>query len=224
MTNVKIAEIAALLGDPGRAAMLTALMDGRALPASELASLAGVMPQTASGHLAQLVAGRLLIAEPQGRNRYYRLASSQVAQTIEALMVLAGDGASRGTRVPKELREARTCYDHLGGRLAVALADKLQDRGFLVLTEEAGEVTPKGRDFLAELGVTLASAKKRQRALCRACLDWSERRPHIAGLLGTALLNRSLELRWIARAAESRAVTITPRGRRAFAETFGIRF
>ena len=224
-----MAEVAALLGDPGRANMLEALMDGRALTASELAAAAGVAPSTASGHLAKLVEARLLAPAAQGRHRYFRLASPEVARMLEAVMVVAGGAAVAPRRratpsIAPALREARTCYDHLAGRLGVALADALAQRGAVVLTPDGGEVTPAGRAFLEGLGVDVAAHKGTRRALCRPCLDWSERRSHIAGALGAALLERTLELGWIRRAPDGRAVTVTPHGRLALGERFGIRW
>ena len=227
MTGANIAEIAALVGDPGRANMLAALLDGRALTATELAHVAGVTAATASGHLARLTRGGLLAAVSQGRCRYFRLASPQVARMLEGIMVVAGDPPAprrRATpRVPAGLREARTCYDHLAGRLGVALADALVARGAVVLTEEAGEVTQSGRALLQAFGLPAADgARPTRRLYCRPCLDWSERRPHLAGVLGAALLDRALDLRWIARQSDGRAVDLTPKGRRGFADVFGI--
>jgi DNA-binding transcriptional ArsR family regulator len=227
MTTVSgntLAEVAALIGDVARANVLLALMDGRALAAGELAWHAGVSPQTTSGHLARLREAGLVLEERQGRHRYHRLASPEVARAIEALMSLAAAGPRRHRPVgPRDeaLRAARTCYDHLAGRLAVGLADAMAARGHLDLAEGAGGLTEEGRRFLlSSLGIDLRAEGKRP--LCRTCLDWSERRPHLAGRLGAALLARSLELGWIERAKDSRAVALTPAGRRGYAEAFGI--
>lgn len=220
-----LAAVAAAIGDPARANMLSALMDGRALTAGELAWHAGVSASTASGHLAKLADARLIAPERQGRHRYHRLASTHVAEAIEALMALAAAGPQRhrptGPR-DEAMRAARTCYDHLAGRLGTGLADALQERGHLRLADGAGEVTPAGSRFLAGFGIDLATGAMARRPLCRTCLDWSERRPHLAGWLGAALCARSFELGWIVRAKESRTVAITAAGRPGFGETFGL--
>jgi DNA-binding transcriptional ArsR family regulator len=225
--GVNIAEVAALAGDPARANILAALLDGRAQTAGELAHAAGVTAATASGHLAKLTDGRLLVAQAQGRHRYFRLASVDVAQMLEAIMVVADTPTlhvqpGRATpRVPVALREARACYDHMAGRLGVALADALVRTGVVILSPEGGEVTEAGRALFERLGVSLAPAPTSRRLLCRPCMDWSERRPHIAGVLGAALLDRALTLGWVRRAPSGRALSITPEGRRGFAEVFG---
>jgi DNA-binding transcriptional ArsR family regulator len=219
-----IAQIAALVGDPARANMLAALMDGRALTASELSYVAGVTPQTASGHLAKLNDAGLLSLQKQGRHRYFRLASALVGQMLEGLMAAAETGPARHHphwQGGDALREARTCYDHLAGRLAVGMADALVGRGYVVLSDDGGEVTPEGHDFLNHLGIDLA-ARSRRRVFCRPCLDWSERRPHLAGLVGAALFTHAQERGWIARIQDSRAVEITPAGRHGFAAAFGL--
>ena len=221
-----MAEVAALVGDPGRANMLAVLLDGRALTATELAAVAGVTPATASGHLAKLTHGNLLSGETQGRHRYFRLASAEVARMLEAIMLVASrpDDIRRATpRVPPALREARTCYDHLAGRAAVALTDALLAQGAILLAGEAGEVTAKGRDLLGAFGVALEPPRRTRRLYCRPCLDWSERRLHLGGHVGAALFDRLLETDWIRRAKEGRAVTVTPKGRLGLAETFGCR-
>jgi DNA-binding transcriptional ArsR family regulator len=225
MSNVlQVAGVAAMVGDPARANMLLALSDGRSLPAGELAHAARVSAATASGHLARLVGAGLLSVTPQGRHRYYRIASAGVAALLEQMMAVAAEAPQR-RRVPSRadaaLREARTCYDHLAGRLGVALADSLAASGRVVLTEDGGEVTPDGLTFLADLGVDVA--RPRTRPFCRPCLDWSERRPHLAGHVGAALCRRCLDLGWIARQRDSRAVTVTGPGRQAFRSLFHLR-
>jgi DNA-binding transcriptional ArsR family regulator len=219
----RMAAVAALLGDPARANILTALMDGRALTAKELAYAAHVSPQTTSGHLARLTDADLLTVEKQGRHRYFRLASPLVGQMLESVMAVAGPapGGRSTWRGGEALRTARTCYDHLAGRLGVALADSLSRAGHLVLSQDGGEVTERGHAFLSDFGAQPVAGK---RVFCRPCLDWSERRPHIAGRLGAALASRCLELGWIARQRDSRAVTISEAGIRGFAEIFGIEF
>ena len=220
-----LAEVAGLIGDPARANILSALMDGRALTAGELAWHAGVSAPTTSGHLAKLAAARLVAVERQGRHRYHRLATPEVAAAVEALMQVAAAGPARHRPTgPRDaaMRLARTCYDHLAGRLGTALADSLREHGHVTLTEEGvGTITPAGTRFLCdEVGLDLGDGGRRP--LCRTCLDWSERRPHFAGRLGAALCRRVHDLGWIARSRDSRAVVITPAGRRGFSQTFGI--
>jgi DNA-binding transcriptional ArsR family regulator len=221
-----MAEIASLAGDPARANMLVRLMDGRALTASELAYVARVSAQTASGHLAKLTASGLLAVTRQGRHRYYRLATADVARMIEQIMVVAGEPPPRAIRRTPEqhaLSDARTCYDHIAGRLGVGIADMLTKRRHVVLTDDGGEVTKAGAQFLEKLDVDPAEVPG-QRPYCRACLDWTERRPHLAGKLGAALAKQFLARGLIERQRDSRALTITPKGRRQFLETFGLKF
>jgi DNA-binding transcriptional ArsR family regulator len=229
-TEIAFAEIAAAVGDPARATMLHALMDGRALTAGELARTASITPQTASGHLSRMTRLGLLRVERQGKHRYHRLASAAVAQMLESLMQVAMQVLPPGKPVsvgPREaaLRTARTCYDHLAGRLGVALADSLQGLGHVAIGEETADLTPQGLAFLADLGLDpdrLAprSSARAGRILCRPCLDWSERRPHLAGLVGAALCGHALAAGWIRRMPESRAVLVTPAGARIFRERF----
>lgn len=227
-SNSMFAEIAALAGDPARWSMLTALIDGRALTATELAQVSGISPQTASGHLNRLSQAELIVVEKQGRHRYHRLASPAVAQMLEGIMqVAAGRRETTTRRVvtgPRDaaLRHARTCYDHLAGRLGVALADALIEAGHVELASDGGAVTDSGMAFFAGLGASLEkSAATTKRILCRPCLDWSERRPHLAGVIGTVLRAHCLGSGWIRRIEGTRAVTITPKGQRVFAEKFG---
>jgi len=228
-TDASFAEVAALAGDPARAGMLHALMDGRALTASELARAAGITPQTASGHLARLVTAGLLAVSQQGRHRYHRLASPSVARMMESIMQVASEAAARkpvmvGPR-DQALRAARTCYDHLAGRLGVALADAMIEGGHVELANDAGAVTESGVALLTRLGIdlqALSGAKRSQRLFCRPCLDWSERRPHLAGAIGAAICAHCFDKGWIRRSDGTRAVTVTPKGRQALRETFGL--
>ena len=220
-----LAEVAALVGNPARANILMALMGGRALTASELAYVAGVSPQTASEHLARLTQANLLSLTKQGRHSYFRLGSPKIARMIEGIMVVAADGPQRYR--PRwnggdELRTARTCYDHVAGRLGVALTDALTRGKHIVLTEDGGMVTPAGEKFLSGFGVLVEEVRQGRRTFCRPCLDWSERRPHLAGALGAALAERCFELGWIARIRDSRALKISPKGERGLAEVFGV--
>jgi hypothetical protein len=211
--------------------MLHALMDGRALTASELARVAGVTPQTASEHLAKMAAADLVQVEKQGRHRYHRLATPAVAQMLESIMqVASGLEAMRPAPAtgPRDaaLRAARTCYDHLAGRLGVALTDALVTRGHVELTHDAGLVTDAGIALFERIGIDvdlLIGCRKTARVLCRPCLDWSERRPHLAGSVGAALCARSFEENWIRRIESSRAVTVTQKGWRIFRDTIGVR-
>jgi DNA-binding transcriptional ArsR family regulator len=216
------AEAATLAGEPARAAMLHALLGGRALTAGELARAAGIASSTASGHLARLTEAGLLAVERQGRHRYHRLAGPSVAAMLESILYVAHGTASVPATGPRDeaLRAARTCYDHLAGRLGVALADGLVARGFVELGGDGGVVTAAGREALAAVGLSLAPGR---RALCRPCLDWSERRPHLAGALGAALLRLSLAHGWVRRREATRAVAISPEGRRVFRDAFGCR-
>jgi DNA-binding transcriptional ArsR family regulator len=219
-----LAEVAALVGNPARANVLMALLDGRALTATELAYAAGVSPQTASGHLAKMTEGRLLITAKQGRHSYYRLASPLIGQMLESIMAVAADGPSRRQplwRGGDALRNARTCYDHLAGRLGVALADALVQQDHVALSEDGGMVTPAGEEFLLGFGIDVHERSQSCRAFCRPCLDWSERRPHLAGAVGAALAARCFELDWITRTRDTRAVLVTAKGQRGFAEKFG---
>jgi len=218
-----IANIAALLGDPARANMLTALMDGRALTVSELANAAGVTLQTASGHLSKLEAAGLVVAEKQGRHRYYRLSGGDVAQVLEGLMGLAQrTGAVRVRTGPRDpaLRQARVCYDHLAGERGVELLEALAD-GQLVADRDNPLLTEKGRTFFAEFGIDTSGLGKGRRPLCRACLDWSERRHHLGGALGAAILDKMLERGWVRR-EEGRVLAFSQDGLSAFRKSFGI--
>ena len=218
-----IAGVAALVGDPARANILSALMGGRALTAGELAQHAGVTAQTTSGHLARLAEAELIAMEKQGRHRYFRLASPAVAQAVEALSILAVAGPKRHHPIgPRDaaMRLARTCYDHLAGRLALALADSLAQRGHVHLADGAGLVSDEGMRFFADFGIDLGEPGRSRRPLCPACLDWSERRPHLAGRLGAALLSRLVELKLVAPVAQSRALGITRAGEVGLRRTF----
>jgi DNA-binding transcriptional ArsR family regulator len=226
LQNLDMAMVGALIGDPARANILAALMDGRALTATELAYIAGVAPQTASGHLAKLADANLLALEKQGRHRYYRVASPLVGRMLEGIMAVAAvqvpPRLRTVSRIDEHMCTARTCYDHIAGRLGVGMADALVERGLIVLAEDGGEVTEPGAAFFSSFGVDLAIRRKSHRAFCRPCLDWSERRSHIAGVIGAALCKRCLDLGWIERRRDTRALVITSNGRRGFAETFGV--
>jgi DNA-binding transcriptional ArsR family regulator len=205
--------------------MLAGLLDGRALTATELAFAGDVSPQTASGHLARLTEGRLLTPAKQRRHVYYRLASATIGRMLEGIMAVAGDGPPRYQprwRGGDALGNARTCYDHLAGRLGVGLADALVARDHAVLSEDSGIVTGAGEEFLRGFGIELQDAGKTRRAFCRPCLDWSERRTYLAGGLGAALATSRFELDRISRMRDSRAVLVTEKCKYGSSETFGV--
>ncbi len=220
-----IAEVASLIGDPARANMLAVLKDEVALTATELAHVAGVTPQTASAHLSKLTEARLVAVERAGRHRYYRLTGAEVAHALEALEVLAVAGPPRyrpsGPR-DDALRFARSCYDHLAGRLGVAVTWALVDSGYLRVRDKSFGVTHKGERALDDFGIDVASLQTGRRPLTHRCLDWSERRPHLGGALGAAFLSRAQELGWLERRRGSRAVTLSRAGRRGLKRAFGV--
>lgn len=229
LKDVNIAAVAELIGDPSRAAMLNALMGKQALPAGELASSAGISPQTASTHLAKLIDGGLLTLTSQGRHRYYALASADVAHALEALAVIAPPAKVRSLReslVTEQLHFARTCYDHLAGKLGVALTRALQDSGMLHREEQERRyhITARGAHFFNELGLDLEKLQRQRRAFALACLDWSERRYHLAGALGAALAEHFFQLAWIEKRASSRAVQLTEAGQQELKNVFGEHF
>ena len=222
-----IVGIAALIGDHARADILTALMTGGALTATELSSIAGVTKQTTSAHVAKLVDAGLLAVEAQGRHRYFRLADRDVADALESLMGVAyRTGALRLRGSPRDpaLRHARVCYDHLAGDLGVSMFERMVERGFLAQGKESVTLTTRGARCCEELGIDVAATGASRRALCRACLDWSARRHHLAGALGAALLQRILDLGWARRARASRVVHFTPHGETALLAHLGRRF
>jgi DNA-binding transcriptional ArsR family regulator len=218
----RMTTVAALLGEPAGANILMALADGRALTATELAFAAHVSASTASEHLTRLTGSGLVAPEKQGRHHYFRLAAPLVGQMLESVMAVAGPEPppTPTWHGNQALRTARTCYDHLAGRLGVALADALQTDGHVILTQDGGEATGSGLAFLRDFGADPAAGK---RVFCRPCLDWSERRAHIAGRLGAALASRCLALGWVARLRDTRTMAITPAGEVGFAARFGIR-
>jgi DNA-binding transcriptional ArsR family regulator len=224
--DADVASAAALIGEPARAGLLLALMEAEPLPARELAIRAGIAPSTASGHLAKLVAGGLLVAESSGRHRFFRLADRAVAQALEALAAIAPEKPVQSLReatAGEAIRVARTCYDHLAGRLGVELTSALEREGTLLRQDGTYELGPSAEQRLSSLGIELAGLAKRRRALARLCLDWTERRPHVAGAVGAALAERLFELGWVEPRAANRSVEITPRGRAQLEAEFGIR-
>lgn len=224
--DVDVSTVARLIGEPARAAMLNALLTGRALTAGELARTAGVSPATASEHLTRLRTGGLVRVLVSGRHRYYRLASSEVAQALEALALIGRARPARGlrqVRAHEAMLIARTCYDHLAGRLGVAVHDALADGGALVVGPDGYDVSADGEEILGRWGVDLAAARSRRRTFIRPCVDFTERRPHLAGALASAVLQRMRELGWLVPRTEThRALRITDAGRHGLAEMFGI--
>ena len=215
-----IVGIAALIGDHARAEVLTALLADRALTATELAAVAGVTKQTVSAHLAKLVGAKLVAVKQQGRHRYFRLADADVAHLLESLMGVAfRTGAVRVRSSPREpaLRQARVCYDHLAGEVGVRIYESLVRKRALVPATDGLELSAEGCRFFRKLAIDTDALAAQKRAFCRACLDWSERRHHLAGALGAALLARIIELGWARRAKDSRVVSLTPHGQQALA-------
>lgn len=221
-----LAALAGLIGDPSRAAIMVALMDGRALPAGDLARRAGISPQTASAHLDRLFRGNLLAVEVQGRHHYYRLHDERVARLVEAMATIA---PAPPVRTPAQrdaartLRFARTCYGHLAGALGVALTGAIRERGYLNEADAAFVVTAAGDRWFRNFGIDLDALRGQRRPLARRCLDWSERRHHLAGALGVAIASRCFDNGWIARVRDSRAVRLTDRGREAMRREFSLK-
>jgi DNA-binding transcriptional ArsR family regulator len=221
-----LAPFADLIGEPARAVMLSELLGGGALTSTELAVRAAIAPSTASEHLAKLVTGGLLSVETQGRHRYYRLAGPEIARILEALgaysqPIESGDTFER--EVLQGLRFARTCYDHLAGHLGVSLRSALIERGVLIEDGAEHRVTPAGEEWLTAFGIDLHVVRGARRSFARRCFDWSERRPHLAGALGAALLSRLIEQNWIVRVPGERLIVVTDTGRLAFARDLGLR-
>jgi len=217
-----MARLARALGEPTRIRMLTLLMDGRALTAKELAYGSGVEPATATAHLRRLAADALVAVRPQGRHKYFRLATPAVARCIEAMLVVARPRTSPTDEPPLAHEAARFCYDHLAGQLGIALAAGLVGRCWLEVERGAFAPTARGRAGFREFGIDLDALARGRRLLAPACLDWSERRDHVGGALGAALAGRLLELRWIRRPPTPRAVAVTPRGKDGLRASFGI--
>lgn len=220
-----ISRVAALIGDPARANMLMALMSGKALTATELAAEAGITPQTASSHLSRLYEGGLVRPRKQGRHKYFSLAGDEVGGLLETMMGLAASAGHLRTRTgPKDtaLRKARVCYNHLAGDMGTRLFDALADRRYLLTGEDTLLLTEAGAAFMQEFGIDLDRLSRAKSPLCRQCLDWSERRSHLAGSLGRSLLTRFEQLGWAKIDRSTRVVTFSPQGERHFRTTFSI--
>ena len=225
LADADLATVSALMGDANRASMLLALLGGDELTAGELAQRAGASSSLASAHLAKLVDGGLLVAERRGRNRYYRLSDRHVADAIEALLRIAPERHARGLRESNRgeaIRHARTCYDHLAGELGVALTDSFERHDLIGDHEHGFSLTLTGHQRLSSLGIDIDGLRRRPRTLTRPCLDWTERRPHLAGSIGAAVAARLLELDWIRRRPDTRALTVTETGRRQLRAQFTV--
>ena len=225
ITGPIIAEIAALVGDPARATMMASLLDGRARTAGALARAARITPQTASTHLAKLTGAGLLAMTQAGRHRHFRLASPAVGDMVDGIVAVALLKRPRRrplSRQARALEEARICYGHLAGRLGVALTDAFVGREYLALHGEGAEVTAAGVRAFTALGIELPRARPARRRVARLCLDWTERRPHVAGPIAAAMTRRYFELGWIDRVKDSQAVGVTPAGQRGFLQAFGV--
>lgn len=225
LADAAIAPVASLLADPVRVAILLALSDGREMSAGELALVAGVTAPTASAHLSKLRGSGFLGVRQQSRHRFYTLVRPEVTRAMEALAVLAPASTPRThrqARIGRTVRAARTCYDHLAGRLGVRLTRALIEGGVLHPDGDQFRLTPTGETFLCGMGLDLAAARASRRVFAPACLDWSERVPHVAGALGAALLGVIFDRGWLVRMPDSRAVQITAAGRRGLEQKFGI--
>lgn len=221
--NPNMAEIASLLGETSRATMLASMMDGRFHTASELAYMAAIKPQTASFHLAKLVDGKLVKVEKQGRHRYFQLADEEIAHLLESFLAISPPPEVRSLKQSSQmklLQGARTCYDHLAGKLGVQLTDSLLNAGYLKLEEKQFLITSEGTQFFTDFGLDLVDLKRKRRSFSPACLDWSERRYHLAGALGQGILAHLLSLRWVTRVPSIRAIKVTEKGRAGFKEVF----
>jgi len=220
-----ISYIAKLIAEPTRAIILDCLMSGQALPASELAYMAKVSHPTISSHLAKLVEGNLLVMEQHGRHRYYRLTSKEVAEVIEKLGTIAPPVEIRSLRQSSQLKQVRfgrTCYDHLAGELGVKITEALIEKEIVYLEDGLYAVTKKGKEWFLQFGINIEEANTKRRVFAKPCLDWSERRYHISGWLGSAIATRFFDNGWITRAEKNRAVQLTPKGINALENHFGI--
>jgi DNA-binding transcriptional ArsR family regulator len=223
--DADLAAVAGLIGEPARAGILLSLLEGRPLRAGELATRSRLSPSLASMHLRKLLDGGLVDVAREGRERRYRIASPSVARAVESLLRIAPGRPARSLRESQRgeaLRAGRTCYDHLAGRLGVALTEAMGERHLLHPLDGSYQLTGAGRSCLENLGVDVAGAEAGRRAFARQCLDWTERRPHLAGALGAAITGRLFDLRWLERRPGTRAVRLTPAGDRGLREEFGL--
>jgi DNA-binding transcriptional ArsR family regulator len=224
--NQNVAIVATLISEPSRAAILTALLDGRYHPASDLAYMAGIKPQTASFHLKKMINANVINVEQHGRHRYYAIRNHEVASVLESFLLITPQIEIKSLKQAsqdKAIRHARTCYDHLAGQLGVQITSSLLDNGLLYDQNNEFTVTQKGQEFFTTLKIDLEKAQKKRRSYSHKCLDWSERRHHLAGALGNAILERLLELNWIERLPKTRAIKITTLGKEEIEKTFFIK-
>lgn len=222
-SNTNFAEVASLIGNPSRAAMLVSLLGGKALPAGDLARAAGISPQTASTHLAKMIYAGLLIQESYGRHKYFRLANSEVGHALEALQIISPPKPIRSLRESNQLHAlqfARTCYDHLAGKIGVALTDRFLELRFIEKSGKEFILSTEGKTRLYKFGVEVEKSPKSRRCFARQCLDWSERQHHLAGSLGASLTKRLFELKWIENLPDGRAVSVTAAGIKGFFDEF----
>ncbi|MCS0788444.1 winged helix-turn-helix domain-containing protein [Cytobacillus pseudoceanisediminis] len=223
--NSNVAKVASLVSEPSRAAILTALLDGRYHTVNELAHMARIKPQTASFHLKKMLDAQVVSAEKQGRHRYYGIMNQEVAQVMESFLSIAPAAEIKSFKHASEdkaIRFARTCYDHLAGNLGVEITESLKRKGFIAEENDTFSVTEDGIAFFHSMQIDLTSLKKKRRSFSHKCLDWSERRHHLAGALGNAILEKFLEQNWIQRIPKTRAIKITPQGMKGFKENFAI--
>ncbi|KAF6562021.1 winged helix-turn-helix transcriptional regulator [Paenibacillus sp. EKM202P] len=224
-TKSNVAMIASLVSEPSRATILTALLDGRFHTASELAHMAGIKPQTASFHLAKMTEAQVVTVEKQGRHRYYGIQDPEVAQVMESLLSIAPPVPIKSFKQASEneaIRLARTCYDHVAGHLGVQIMSFFIQRGILSEDQDGLHITQQGEIFFADFQIDLKNTRQKRRSFSHKCLDWSERRHHLAGALGSALLDRLFELHWVEHLPTTRAIRITAEGKRGFKEVFSI--
>ncbi|AUS24744.1 winged helix-turn-helix domain-containing protein [Paenibacillus sp. P2(2022)] len=224
-TQSNVAMIASLVSEPSRAAILTALLDGRFHTASELAHMAGIKPQTASFHLAKMTEAQVVTVEKQGRHRYYGIQDPEVAQVMESLLSIAPPVPIKSFKQASEneaIRLARTCYDHVAGHLGVQIMSFFMQKGILSEDQDGLHITQQGEIFFADFQINLKNTRQKRRSFSHKCLDWSERRHHLAGALGSALLDRLFELHWVEHLPTTRAIRITAEGKRGFKEVFSI--
>ncbi|WP_404303276.1 ArsR/SmtB family transcription factor [Paenibacillus sp. DP01] len=224
-TQSNVAMIASLVSEPSRAAILTALLDGRFHTASELAHMAGIKPQTASFHLAKMTEAQVITVEKQGRHRYYGIQDPEVAKVMESLLSIAPPVPIKSLKQASEneaIRLARTCYDHVAGHLGVQIMSFFMQKGILSEDQDGLHITQQGEIFFADFQINLKNTRQKRRSFSHKCLDWSERRHHLAGALGSALLDRLFELHWVEHLPTTRAIRITAEGKRGFKEVFSI--
>ncbi|MDF2036881.1 winged helix-turn-helix domain-containing protein [Cytobacillus oceanisediminis] len=223
--NSNVAKVASLVSEPSRAAILTVLLDGRYHTVNELAQMARIKPQTASFHLKKMLDAQVVTAEKQGRHRYYGILNQEVAQVMESFLSIAPPVEVKSfhhASEDKAIRLARTCYDHLAGNLGVQLTESLKSKGYITEENDTFSVTEDGKAFFHSMQIDLTSLKNKRRSFSHKCLDWSERRHHLAGALGNAILEKLLERNWIQRIPKTRAIKITTHGMKGLKETFAI--